>query len=387
MKKRITALFLTALLLLTLAPGALAETSFTGKVIPEDTVAVTAPFGGSIEHMYLRAGDVVKKGDKVATISTTPVYATIEGTVSGVFALPGDSAESVGTRYGAVMYIEPTNRFVINASTEKAYNSSETKLIHIGEKVYLSCTQDGTHQGTAIVTAVKDTDESGSTPYTLEVTGGDFYISETVGIYRSEKYEASTRIGRGTVAQNKAVGITATGSVLKLHVQDGDRVERGELLFETVDGALDGLYAMDNTILSAVDGVVATADAKVGTATSKDANLITVYPDNAFEIEIEVSEYDLTEIHEGDRVVIEFEWDADGLKKYVGEVVTISRVSKETTDKSGEALYSAYIRFAPDDQVRLGMSVMVRVVNQENLPEEAAETPLPESENKEENDG
>lgn len=387
MKKRITALFLTALLLLTLAPGALAEASFTGKVIPEDTVAVTAPFGGSIEHMYLRAGDVVKKGDKVATISTTPVYATIEGTVSGVFALPGDSAESVGTRYGAVMYIEPTNRFVINASTEKAYNSSETKLIHIGEKVYLSCTQDGTHQGTAIVTAVKDTDESGSTPYTLEVTGGDFYISETVGIYRSEKYEAATRIGRGTVAQNKAVGITATGSVLKLHVQDGDRVERGELLFETVDGALDGLYAMDNTILSAVDGVVATADAKVGTATSKDANLITVYPDNAFEIEIEVSEYDLTEIHEGDRVVIEFEWDADGLKKYVGEVVTISRVSKETTDKSGEALYSAYIRFAPDDQVRLGMSVMVRVVNQENLPEEAAETPLPESENKEENDG
>ena len=379
MKKRITALFLTALLLLTLAPGALAETSFTGKVIPEDTVAVTAPFGGSIEHMYLRAGDVVKKGDKVATISTTPVYATIEGTVSGVFALPGDSAESVGTRYGAVMYIEPTNRFVINASTEKAYNSSETKLIHIGEKVYLSCTQDGTHQGTAIVTAVKDTDESGSTPYTLEVTGGDFYISETVGIYRSEKYEASTRIGRGTVAQNKAVGITATGSVLRLSVQEGETVERGELLFETVDGTLDGLYAVDNTILSAVDGVVATADAKVGTATSKDANLITVYPDNAFEIEIEVSEYDLTEIHEGDKVVIEFEWDADGLKKYVGEVVTISKVSKETTEKSSEARYSAYIRFAPDEQVRLGMSVMVRVVDEDDLPEDAAATALPDT--------
>lgn len=379
MTKRITALFLTMLLMMTLAPCALAETSFTGKVIPEDTVAVTAPFGGSIEHMYLREGDVVRKGDKVATISTTPVYATIEGTVSGVFALPGDSAESVGTRYGAVMYIEPTNRFVINASTEKAYNSSETKMIHIGEKVYLSCTQDGTHQGTAIVTAVKDTDESGSTPYTLEVTGGDFYISETVGIYRSESHEAATRIGRGTVAQNKAVGITATGSVLRLHVQEGETVERGELLFETVDGTLDGLYAVDNTILSAVDGVVATADAKVGTAVAKDANLITVYPDNAFEIEIEVSEYDLTEIHEGDKVVIEFDWDADGLKKYVGEVVTISKVNKETTDKSSEALYSAYIRFEPDEQVRLGMSVMVRVVDEEDLPEDETATELSET--------
>lgn len=386
MKKRITALFLTALLLLTLAPCALAETSFAGKVIPEDTVAVVAPFGGSVEHMFVREGDVVRKGDKVATLSTTPVYATIEGTVSGVFALPGDSAESVGTRYGAVMYIEPTNRFVVNASTEKAYNSSETKLIHIGEKVYLSCTQDGTHQGTAIVTAVKDADESGSTPYTLEVTGGDFYIGETVGIFRSEKHEAATRIGRGTVAQNKAVGITATGSVLRLSVQEGETVERGELLFETVDGTLDGLYAVDNTILSAVDGVVATADAKVGTAVAKDANLITVYPDNAFEIEIEVSEYDLTEIHEGDKVVIEFEWDADGLKKYVGEVVTISKVSKETTEKSSEARYSAYIRFAPDEQVRLGMSVMVRVVDEENLPEDAAATALPETDNKGGND-
>lgn len=386
MTKRITTIFLTVLLLIGLTPCALAETSFAGKVIPEDTVAVVAPFGGSVEHMFVREGDVVRKGDKVATLSTTPVYATIEGTVSGVFALPGDSAESVGTRYGAVMYIEPTNRFVVNASTEKAYNSSETKLIHIGERVYLSCTQDGTHQGTAIVTAVKDADESGSTPYTLEVTGGDFYIGETVGIFRSEKYEAATRIGRGTVAQNKAVGITATGSVLKLHVQEGETVERGELLFETVDGTLDGLYAVDNSILSAVDGVVATADAKVGTAVAKDANLITVYPDNAFEIEIEVSEYDLTEIHEGDKVVIEFEWDADGLKKYVGEVVTISKVSKETTEKSSEARYSAYIRFAPDEQVRLGMSVMVRVVDEENLPEDAAATALPETDNKGGND-
>ena len=146
-----------------------------------------------------------------------------------------------------------------------------------------------------------------------------------------------------------------------------------------MDGTLDGLYAVDNTILSAVDGVVATADAKVGTAVAKDANLITVYPDNAFEIEVEVSEYDLTEIHEGDKVVIEFEWDADGLKKYVGEVVTISKVSKETTEKSSEARYSAYIRFAPDEQVRLGMSVMVRVVDEDDLPEDAAATALPET--------
>ena len=78
-------------------------------------------------------------------------------------------------------------------------------------------------------------------------------------------------------------------------------------------------------------------------------------------------------------MVIEFDWDADGLKKYVGEVVTISKVNKETTDKSSEALYSAYIRFEPDEQVRLGMSVMVRVVDEEDLPEDETATELSET--------
>lgn len=368
--RRITSLMTAVLLLLSpLLQTARAETAFAGKVISQEIVAVQAPFGGSVEHVYLRVGDEVKSGEAVATIATTPVYATVEGTVGGIFAQEGDSGEHVVSRYGAVMYIEPTNRFIVSASTEKAYNSSKTRLVHIGEKVYLSCTQDGSHKGTAIVTEVKEADESGTTTYKLEVTGGDFYIGETVGIFRSNGYEASTRIGRGIVAQNAAVGISANGSLLKMHVKPGDSVERGELLFETVEGVLDGLFAVDNTILSNVQGVVASVGAQVGSSTSKGANLITVYPEGAFEIEIEVSEYDLNEIHEGDPVAIEFDWDTDGLKNYRGEVVSISKVNKNA-EAGGEALYSAYIRFVPDDEVRLGMSVLVHVLD-EPLPDEA----------------
>ena len=364
--RKLTLLLALALCLPTIA---WADVSFTGKVIPEEAVAVTAPFGGNLEHVYLRVGQRVAQGEKVATISATKVYSTVEGTVAGIFAQLGDSTENVISRYGAVLYIEPTNRYVVAASTEKAYNSSQTKLIHIGEKVFLSCTQDGTHKGTAVVTSVKEADESGNTAYTLEVTSGDFYMGETVGIYRSEKYNAESRIGRGTIAQNAAVAIAGTGSLIRLHVEEGDFVERGELLFETVDGTLDGLYAVDNTILSDVSGVVASVGAEAGAATSKGASLITVYPDDAYEIEIEVSEYDLGEIHEGDSVVIEFDWDADGLKKYHGEVVTISRVNK---NESGAAAYPAYIRFTPDEDVRLGMSVLVRVDNSAAQPEEDA---------------
>ena len=293
------------LALLTGAP-ALAQLTFQGTVISRETMAVNAPFGGLIDKIPLRKGDPVRVGDAVATIRTTKVYAEMDGIVSGIFAKEGDQTEGITERYGGVMYIEKIKRYVVSATTEKAYNSSDTKYVHIGEKVYLSCTKDGTHVGTAVVTSVSDVDESGNTPYKLEVTGGDFYMGDTVGIYRDSAHSSETRIGRGTVQQHAAVAVKGSGSVLKLHVAVGDHVERGEVLFETVEGVLDGLYAVDNTIVSPLDGIVASVDASQGSAVEKGGKLITVFPSDAMQIEMKVSELDLNEIHEGDKVSIEF---------------------------------------------------------------------------------
>lgn len=357
---------LAAALVMMVSAQALAEVSFDGTVISQETVAVEAPFGGLVDEVALRRGDVVKVGDAVATLTTTKVYAPADGVVSGIFAREGDDTEGITTRYGAVMYIEPTNKYIISATTEKAYNSSATKYVHIGEKVYLSCTKDGTHVGTGVVTSVSEADESGNTPYKLEVTGGEFYMGETVGIFRDPGYASSTRIGRGTIQQNAAFAIKGTGSVLKLHVKVGDRVERGELLFETVDGALDGLYAMDNTIAANLNGIVASVDVTPGAEVAKGAKLITVYPEDAFQIEIKVSELDMKDIQEGDRVAIEFEWDVDGVMRLEGQVSGISHLSDapaEGAAAGSEAEYSAYVDFEPVEGVRLGMSVIVYVLD------------------------
>lgn len=368
--KRWMAAVLAALMVLS-GTGALAEISFEGRVIAGEVVAVSAPFGGVVDSVDLRVGETVSIGDAVTTIETTKVYAAADGVVSGVFAREGDSTEGVVDRYGAVIYIEPTNRFVIKASTEKAYNSSDTKFIHIGEQVYLSCTNDGTHTGTAVVTKVEAADESGNTAYELEVTGGDFYMGETVGIFRSAGYDSKTRIGRGTIAQNAAIGISGSGSVLKMHVNVGDRVERGEILFETVEGVLDGLYAVDNTIVSGVSGVVAEVDIAPGSGVSKGSKLISVYPDGSFQIEVLVSELDLNDIHEGDCVAVEFDWDAEGAVRLNGTVAFISRVNaNENMDVPAE--YSAYIDFENHESVRLGMSVIVYMTDDE-VPEAETE--------------
>lgn len=369
----ILSLLLAALLI---GSTALAEVSFDGQVIASETVAVGAPFGGLVDSVALRVGDSVGVGDPVAAIATTKVYATADGTVSGIFAREGDDTEGVVSRYGAVVYIEPVNSYIISATTEKAYNSSGTKYVHIGEKVYLSCTKDGSHTGTAVVTSVSEADESGNTPYKLEVTGGEFYMGETVGIFRDPGYASSSRIGRGTIQQNAAIAVKGSGSVLKMHVAVGDQVERGELLFETVEGALDGLYAVDNHIVSGVAGVVASVDVAPGGEVAKGAKLITVYPEGSFQIEVLVSELDLNDIHEGDPVAIEFEWDADGALRLNGTVAAISRVNAKAGEGASNAAaeYSAYIDFDATDAVRLGMSVVVYTVGADSVdPEEADE--------------
>ena len=353
MKRRI---FVWMLALMLLCAPALAELALDGSVVAGGSETVRAPFGGIVEEIRVRAGDLVNVGDAVASLVTTRVYAPQDGTVASVCAQPGDGAEGVIARYGAVLYIEPTNRYIVQASTEKAYNSSTTRSVHMGEKVYLSCTKDGSHRGTARVTKVEAAEEAGVTNYTLEVTGGDFYIGETVGAFRSSDFNAESRIGRGTVGQAEAIAVAGEGSVLKLHVSQGDAVERGQLLFETVTGALDGLYAGDSAIAADVSGIVASVDAQSGAAIEKDAGIITVYPLEKLQIEARVSVLDLYAVHEGDKVEIEFDLDPNSLRRYSG---TIESISYLTSGEENQTYYSAYISFTADEHVRLGMPAIV----------------------------
>ena len=135
MKK--TATLGALLLALTLPLAAQAETVCAGEVTAGTTQVIAAPYGGLVEDVRVRVGDSVKIGDPIATVETRKTYASTDGTVSGVFAREGDSADGVKTQYGALVYIEPINRYTLECSTEKGYNSSENRYIHIGESVFL----------------------------------------------------------------------------------------------------------------------------------------------------------------------------------------------------------------------------------------------------------
>ena len=368
--RRFLALMLAALCL---TGAALAEVSFDGSVVCANEVSLAAPFGGVIASMSVRAGDRVEAGDVVATVQTTKVYAAASGTVTGVFIQPGDNVETAAARYGAALYIAPEHRYSISADIEKAYNASENKYVNIGEEVYLSCTSDGAHTATGVIVAAE------GTTYTVETTSGELMMEETVNIYRSEDHTSSSRIGRGTVSRVAELAVTGTGSVVAMHVSDGDEVERGQLLFETVSGDLDGLYATGSDIVCDVSGVVASVNASVGGTLNKGDTLLTVYPDDALEIEIDIEEYDLGAIAEGDTVRIAFNWDETGELDAEGSVRAISYLSTSqesaqdaSADASSDAVYKGYVSFTPDASVRIGMTVVVTAPDDEQPAEPEA---------------
>ena len=64
-----------------LACCACAEERFDGLVVAGDTVSVTAPFGGTVKSCGLRVGALVNVNDVIATLSTSRVIATEDGTM------------------------------------------------------------------------------------------------------------------------------------------------------------------------------------------------------------------------------------------------------------------------------------------------------------------
>ena len=371
-----------------------AETlSASGTVTAGKTVGVLAPIGGTVEDVTVEAGMSVAAGETLVTLRTNKVYAPMSGTVTGVFVQPGDDAESVATTYGADLYLEGETKYTVSASTNKAYSSEDTTFVHVGEKVYLQCRSNNGRTGVGRITAVE------GTSYTVTVTGGKFIVGDSVYIYRDSNYSNEKRIGQGNVERVSPTAVTTTGAVVSVAVQDGDTVQKGDLLMETLDGTWEG-YVMGGTEIKAPEaGVVASVTAESGSALTQGSAAMTIYPLSGMRVEAVVEADDLQKVKVGDKVRLELTTDES--KAYEGTVSRISALAEESTDETSTAVnYRVYISFTPDEAVSFGMSMDVtfgedtveepaeeKAEESEELSAESEEKPAEETEEKTEGEG
>ena len=350
--------FLSVFAACALLMGSAGAVSFSGTVVASDTIEIYAPIGGSVESVEVSVGEKVQAGDVLATLETTKVYASEDGAITGIFGEPGDNAETIAERYGAVMYIEGETVYTIAASTDEAYNTTDTKFVHVGEEVYLHCYSHGTHTGWGVITSIEGTD------YNVNVLEGDFLLGETVSIFRGETTASSSRIGRGEISRKSPTAVTGSGSIVSIAVQDGDTVQKGSLLFETLDGSFDGLYMSGAQITADAAGTIYQLNLSQGSKTEKDSVAAVIYPEGKMRIEALVNEYNLSEIAVGDKVNVELIWNQDEEVNYEGTVSMISGIAAEGNAESEEVSYTVYVDFTPDANTRYGMSAVVSTMDE-----------------------
>ena len=344
--KKIAAILFVLLLAVTAAH---AETlSLSGTVEAGLSVPVYAPIGGTVDSVTAEKGVRVKAGDTLFEYRTEKTYASLDGTVSGVFAEAGDDAETITERYGADLYIEGTTKYTVSASISKAYGSVESSFVHTGETVYLLCRNDANRIGVGIISAVDGSN------YTVLVTEGNFIAGDSVSIFRDSAYTDKLRVGRGTVARVSPSAVTATGAVVSVAVKDGDTVKRGDLLMETLSGTFEGYEMSGTTVTAAEEGVITSVSVETGGTVSKGDVVAQISPLSGMRVEAYVTADDRKSLSAGDKVTIELE--VDESITYEGTVRYITEIPEE--DKE-EVTYKAIIDFTPDENVIFGMTVVV----------------------------
>lgn len=351
MKKSLSVLLMITLMLGTVSAFA-EELELTGTVSSTQTITLAAPAAGKIEMCSIAPGDHVEAGTTLMSLQTTKVYAEQDGTVR-IFGQPGDSVTTLTARYGGVAYVEPSPRYTIAGSTKYAYSNDDNKLIHAGETVYLRSTSNSKLKSTGTVTIV-----SGSS-YTVEVNDDTFASDTTIAIYRDADYASASKIGSGKISQTAPVAYSGTGYLVRSHVQNGQQVSAGDLLYETLEGTfIPGTIAMDR-ITADQAGVITSVNTGTGKTVAADEALLAFYPDEAMRIAVPVPEGDLSRITLG-MTVQYLPADAENsAEPLTGTIEKISLLADEATDYGTN--FTVYMIPETPCQLRYGMTVTVLI--------------------------
>ena len=329
MLKRIIAL---ALALLLAAAPALAEV-FTGSTVARSSLNIAADAGGILDELYVRPGSAVQKGDVIARLRTTRVFASQNGTVARIHAEVGEETQ------GAVLEIAPVSLYTIHCTAEDAYDSIETQLLRCGESLFMKCTVNGSHRGEGRIYAI-----DGET-YMVEATAGEFYVGETVYLYRDADYSYKQRVGVGTVVSAATETYESEGRITAIHVSEGEYVEKGELLYELIDGE-------SAEITAPVDGIITSCEAENGAAIENGQCIAVMAALEEICVAVQLEDSQIALVSVGDSAALRAS--CDGEERLVPGIV--AEISNDKQDES----YTAYI--LPEEAYpRLGMTAEVRI--------------------------
>lgn len=336
------------LLCLCLMAGAHAETiMLDGRVEANGFLPLFSSIEGYVENVYVQPGERITGGAPILSVETNKVYAPMDGTVSGLLSVQG------GMVQGEVLVVEPEYPLIATCTFSKAHKSNETMTVQKGETVYLRCITSDSPRRTGTGIILHETDGG----YTVQVTDGNLLVNDTVQVYRQESFNYASCIGSGQVSLAAKGRVTASGMLLSLHVKNGQLVEKGDLLLETlvVDENPQLIHSAD--LAAPEDCIVAELNVSIGQSITLGQQVATVIPVNDVCVKVRAEEAYLALLPVGQEVTISL--NALPNKEYPGKVESISYLPEDASARV--MLYEVTIRFSADEDVRLMMGATVEI--------------------------
>ncbi|NLV57835.1 MAG: HlyD family efflux transporter periplasmic adaptor subunit [Clostridiales bacterium] len=316
-----------------------------GMVKAVQTYDVTAPFSGTLLPFDWSRGDTVQAEEVLFKLDTQKIYAPESGTLS-LFAREGDLAEDVIGQYGSLGSIQKTQPYLINCTTRGAYQAVDTKFVSVGETLYFRFTDDSKVKGEGRVIAASPAG------YTVQITSGAFEMGEQVKLYRDERRNSRSCVGQGVVSRALEQPVLGSGRVIACLVSDGQKVQKGDLLFETV--AADAAPGTATSITAPQGGVMDMPKVMAGQQVYRGQVLVTLQDTSAFKVVAQVDEVDLPRVRVGGSVEILFD-------SYPGQPVpgTVTAISGLGEFRQNATYYDVDIAFSTGMDIRLMMNATV----------------------------
>lgn len=336
------------LLCLCLMADAHAETiMLDGRVEANGSLPLFSSIEGYVEDVYVQPGERIAGGAPILSVETNKVYAPMNGTVSGLLSVQGDMVQ------GEVLTIEPKYPLIAACTFSKAHKSNETMTVQKGEAVYLrGITSDSPRRtGTGVI--LQETDSG----YTVQVTDGNLLVNDTVQVYRQENFNYASCIGSGQVSLAAKGRVTASGMLLSLHVKNGQLVEKGDLLLETLVVDENPQRAPSADLTAPEDCIIAELNVSMGQSITLGQQVGTVIPLKDVCVRVLAEEGDLALLPVGQAVKVSLNALPD--QEYPGIVESISYLPQDASARV--MLYEATIRFPADEDVRLMMGAAVEI--------------------------
>ena len=319
-----------------------------GHVAAVEFVDVVAPCSGVLESFDLAQGDAVEEGQELFSMMTTKIVATEDAVVRRVFAQPGDRAESVLSRYGALVSMEPVQERRIMASTSGAYDSDKNKTIHVGETLYFRTTGESKVEGSGMVISV-----SGEN-YVVDILRGDFVLGEQLALYRDDDYNSKDKVGRGTVTRRDPLSVVGTGVIASVDVREGQTVKQGDVLLTVMGADADDGASAIVTAPSA--GVISALPVSSGQQVWKGQLLARVSLTSDMEVVVDVDEVYIGNLEVGDKLYLTLDTNEDEIL-----TGTITEISAVGVTVQNAAYYTVHLRVDGSKALMLGQSAKVYV--------------------------